>query len=53
MATQWTIGAEGADPHGLASFWALALGYVAEPGYVVTDRASIIHADDYGPTLTW
>ena len=32
MATHWTLGCDAADPHGIAAFWAIALGYVAEPG---------------------
>ncbi|MBM0235876.1 hypothetical protein JNW88_00035 [Micromonospora sp. ATA32] len=33
MTTHWTLGCDAADPHGIAAFWAIALGYVAEPGY--------------------
>jgi hypothetical protein len=33
MATHWTLGCDAADPHGIAAFWATALGYVVEPGY--------------------
>ncbi len=33
MATHWTLGCDATDPHAIAAFWALALGYVAEPGY--------------------
>jgi hypothetical protein len=28
MATYWTLGCDAADPHGIAAFWAIALGYV-------------------------
>ena len=33
MAIHWTLGCDAADPDRLAVFWALALGYIAEPGY--------------------
>jgi hypothetical protein len=29
MATRWTPGRDAADPHGLAAFWSIALGYAA------------------------
>lgn len=51
MATHWTIGADARDPHRLAAFWALALGYVAEPGYDDPDGASIIDPDGAGPAI--
>jgi hypothetical protein len=53
MATHWTIGADAADPHRLAAFWALALGYVPEPGYDDPDGASIIDPDGRGPAIGW
>ena len=46
MATHWTIGADAADPQRLAAFWALALGYVREPGFDGPENASIIDPDD-------
>jgi len=46
MATHWTIAADAADPQWLAAFWALALGYVREPGFDSPDNASIIDPDD-------
>ena len=52
MATHWTIGAD-ADPHRLAAFWALALGYIAEPGYDYSDGASIVDPDGRGPAIGW
>ncbi|GAB3677193.1 VOC family protein [Angustibacter aerolatus] len=42
MTTHWTLGCDAADPHRLAAFWALALGYVAEPGYDDPDGASVV-----------
>jgi len=41
MATHWTLGCDAADPHRIAAFWAIALGYVAEPGYDEPDGASM------------
>lgn len=51
MATHWTLGCDAADPHGIAAFWANALGYVAEPGYDEPDGASIIDPDGVGPAI--
>ena len=51
MATSWTLGCDAADPHRLAAFWALALGYVAEPGYDEEDGASIVDPDDALPAI--
>ena len=51
MATHWTLGCDAADPHRLAAFWALALGYVAEPGYDDDDGASIIDPDRKCPAI--
>jgi len=51
MATQWTLGCDAADPHRIAAFWALALGYVSEPGYDEVDGASIIDPDGKGPAI--
>ena len=51
MATHWTLGCDAADPHGIAVFWAIALGYVAEPGYDDPDGASIIDPDGVGPAI--
>ena len=51
MATHWTLGCDAADPHAIASFWAMALGYVAEPGYDEPDGASIIDPDGVGPAI--
>jgi len=51
MATHWTLGCDAADPHRLAAFWALALGYVTEPGYDKEDGAPIIDPDGNGPAI--
>ncbi len=51
MATHWTLGCDAADPHRLARFWALALGYVPEPGYDDPDGASIVDPDGRGPAI--
>jgi Glyoxalase-like domain len=47
----WTLGCDANDPHLVADFWALALGYVAEPGYDDPDGASIIDPDGVGPAI--
>ena len=51
MATHWTLGCDALDPQRVAAFWALALGYVAEPGYDDPDGASIIDPDGVGPAI--
>jgi hypothetical protein len=51
MATHWTLGGDAADPQTLATFWALALGYIAEPGYDYPDGASIVDPDGVGPAI--
>ena len=51
MATVWTLGCDAADPHRLADFWAMALGYVAEPGYEDPDGASIVDPAGVGPAI--
>lgn len=51
MATHWTLGCDAADPRRLAAFWALALGYVDEPGYDDDNGASIIDPDGEGPAI--
>jgi hypothetical protein len=51
MATHWTLGCDAADPHAIAEFWALALGYVAEPGYDDPDGASIVDPDGERPAI--
>jgi Glyoxalase-like domain len=51
MATHLTLGCDAADPRRLAAFWALALGYVDEPGYDDDNGASIIDPDGEGPAI--
>ena len=51
MTTHRTLGCDAADPHRLAAFWALALGYVDELGYDVEDGASIIDPDGVQPAI--
>jgi hypothetical protein len=53
MATHWTLGCDAADPHRQAAFWALALGYVPEPGYDEPDGASIVDPDGRGPAISF
>ncbi len=51
--THWTLGCDASDPQLLASFWAAALGYVAEPGYDFPDGASIVDPDGEQPAISW
>lgn len=51
MATYWTLGGDATDPHALARFWALALGYVPEPGYDDPDGSSIVDPEGVGPVI--
>jgi hypothetical protein len=51
MATHWTLGCDAVDPHRIAAFWALALGYIDEPGYDEEHGASIIDPDGKGPAI--
>jgi hypothetical protein len=51
MAVHWTLGCDASDPHRLAEFWGLALGYVSEPGYDDPDGASIVDPDGVGPAI--
>jgi Glyoxalase-like domain len=51
MATHWTLGCDAAHPNRIASFWAHALGYVAEPGYDDPEGASIVDPDGVGPAI--
>jgi len=51
MATHWTLGCDATDPHRIAAFWALALGYVNEPGYGDVGGASLIDPDGKGPAI--
>ena len=51
MATHWTLGCDADDPQRIAAFWALALRYVAEPGFDDPDNASIIDPQGRGPAI--
>lgn len=51
MAAMWTLGCDALDPQHLAAFWAVALGYVSEPGFDGPDNASIIDPDGRGPAI--
>jgi hypothetical protein len=51
MTTHWTVGCDAAEPHRLAAFWALALGYVDEPGYDFEDGASLVDPDGALPAI--
>jgi len=51
MATHGTLGCDAADPHRLAAFWALALGYMDEPGYDEPGGASIVDPHGRGPAI--
>jgi hypothetical protein len=53
MATHWTLGCDAADPHALAAFWVVALGYEIEEGYDNPHGASIIDPDGVGPAIGW
>ncbi|MBM7489305.1 hypothetical protein JOD64_000527 [Micromonospora luteifusca] len=53
MATFWTVGFDADDPQRVAAFWALALGYVEEPGFDEPDSASIIDPDGRGPAIAF
>jgi len=53
MSTHWTLGCDAADPHRIAAFWALALGYVAEPGYDDPQGASIVDPDGVRPAISF
>jgi glyoxalase superfamily protein len=53
MTTHWTIGADAADPRRLAEFWALALGYVPEPGYDEEHGASLVDPEGKLPAISF
>ena len=53
MAKHWTLGGRALDPQRQAAFWALALGYVPEPGYDWPDGASLVDPDGVGPPIGW
>lgn len=51
MGASWTLGCDANDPQRLATFWAQALAYVAEPGFDAPDCASIIDPEGIGPAI--
>ena len=51
MTTHWTLGCDALDPHRLAAFWALALGYVDEPGYDEEGGASLVDPEGVLPAI--
>src|SRR3989337_889127 len=51
MPTNWALGCDAAAPPRLAAFWALALGYVDEPGYDFEDGASLVDPDGVRPAI--
>ena len=51
MAAYWTLVCDADDPARAADFWALALGYVPEPGFDKPDNASIVDPAGVGPTI--
>jgi hypothetical protein len=51
VAVHWTPGGHAVDPARLAAFWALALGYVDEPGYDDPAGASIVDPEGKGPAV--
>lgn len=53
MSTHWTLGGDALEPARLAEFWAVALGYVAEPGYDDPDGASIVDPEGRRPAIGW
>jgi catechol 2,3-dioxygenase-like lactoylglutathione lyase family enzyme len=53
MTTRWTLGGDASDPHRLAAFWASALGYVPEPGYVDENGASLVDPEGVLPAISF
>jgi catechol 2,3-dioxygenase-like lactoylglutathione lyase family enzyme len=53
MGTHWTLCYDAADPQRLARFWALALGYLDEPGYDFADGASLIDPAGVLPAISF
>ena len=47
----WTLGCDADNPQRIAEFWALALGYVKEPGFDEPDSASIVDPDGDRPAI--
>jgi hypothetical protein len=53
MTTHWTLGGDAVDPQRLARFWALALGYVDEPGYDFPGGASLVDPEGRLPAISF
>jgi hypothetical protein len=53
MGTHWTVCYDAADPHRLARFWALALGYVDEQDYDFADGASLADPAGVLPAISF
>ena len=53
MTTFWTVSGDATDPHRLAGFWKLALGYVDEPGYDFEDGAALVDPDGVLPPISF
>jgi hypothetical protein len=53
MTTFWTISGDATDPHRLAEFWKLALGYIDEPGYDFHDGAALIDPEGVLPPISF
>jgi len=53
MTTFWTISGDATDPHRLAEFWKLALGYIDEPGYDSEDGAALIDPEGVLPPISF
>src|SRR5262245_7161132 len=51
MTTFWTVSGDAADPHCLAEFWKLALGYIDEPDYDFVDGAALIDPEGVLPPI--
>lgn len=53
MTTHWTLCGDAADPQRLARFWALALGYVDEPGYDFPGGAALVDPAGRLPAISF
>jgi hypothetical protein len=53
MTTFWTVSGDATDPHRLAEFWKLALGYVDEPGYDFEEGAALVDPDAVLPPISF
>jgi hypothetical protein len=53
MTTFWTVSGDATDPHRLAAFWKLALGYEDEPGYDFEDGAALVDPDGVLPPISF